>query len=103
MSIPKYKIWNSHGTRYPNYCQDEEGDWHKVEDVNILNRNHEAALAAKDAEIARLRAAVEAAAKLPCPRDTNGDGDCGRVNCPWCGKNGLKAALQPPTPGEEKK
>ena len=21
----------------------------------------------------------------PCPRDTNGDGDCGQPACPWCG------------------
>ena len=23
--------------------------------------------------------------RQPCPKDTNGDGDCGRVACPFCG------------------
>lgn len=23
----------------------------------------------------------------PCPNDTDGDGDCGRVSCPYCGKH----------------
>lgn len=23
--------------------------------------------------------------RWPCPKDTNGDGDCGRPNCPYCG------------------
>lgn len=26
--------------------------------------------------------------KVSCPRDTNGDGDCGRPACPHCGKYG---------------
>lgn len=26
----------------------------------------------------------------PCPNDTNGDGDCGQVSCPYCGKHGRR-------------
>lgn len=44
-------------------------------------------------EFARLRAhniellaACERVLAAPCPRDTNGDGDCGQHSCPWCGK-----------------
>jgi len=31
--------------------------------------------------------------KIPCPRDTNGDGGCGRKNCPICGEYGTLFAL----------
>ncbi len=30
-------------------------------------------------------AAPEKAEEKPCPNDTNGDGDCGRRFCPYCG------------------
>jgi len=29
----------------------------------------------------------------PCPKDTNGDGDCGAYACPYCGKE-LKKLLE---------
>lgn len=29
----------------------------------------------------------------PCPRDTNGDGDCGRPNCPHCGGRSGEAKI----------
>jgi hypothetical protein len=35
---------------------------------------------------AELLAACERVLAAPCPRDTNGDGDCGQHSCPWCGK-----------------
>lgn len=28
---------------------------------------------------------TEAAAAIACPHDTDGDGDCGRPLCPYCG------------------
>lgn len=33
--------------------------------------------------------------RIPCPSDTNGDGDCGQPFCPWCSgiDDGLRVAL----------
>lgn len=43
-------------------------------------------------EVERLRAACRSVALQPCPRDTDGDGNCGRQLCPYCGE-AIHAAL----------
>lgn len=39
-----------------------------------------------------LAAALRGIVGHGCPKDTNGDGDCGRKNCPYCGAQ-TRAAL----------
>lgn len=41
-------------------------------------------------KVERLRNVVICARNVKCPRDTNGDNDCGRLGCPVCGPGGLK-------------
>lgn len=57
--------------------------------------------------LSRMNSLLRVIWTFPCPRDTNGDGDCGRPVCPYCGKAirdvlGDFVALYAPQPHEEK-